>query len=84
MKRDADKMATMFKIGDRVAVIHLHRVGKDRRCEAVRVIPASCSLANKLDETIRLVVNGTPCRKRITSWATTNGSAVDWRSKRLS
>jgi hypothetical protein len=27
----------MFKVGDRVAVIHLHRVGKDRRREAIRV-----------------------------------------------
>ena len=29
--------ANMFKIGDRVAVIHLHRVGKERRRETVRV-----------------------------------------------
>ena len=29
--------ANMFKIGDRVAVIHLHRVGKDGRREAIRV-----------------------------------------------
>ncbi len=29
--------ATMFKVGDRVAVIHLHRVGKERRREAIRV-----------------------------------------------
>ena len=27
----------MFKVGDRVAVIHLHRVGKERRREAIRV-----------------------------------------------
>lgn len=27
----------MFKIGDRVAVIHLHREGEDRRREAIRV-----------------------------------------------
>jgi hypothetical protein len=27
----------MFKVGDRVAIIHLRRVGKDRRREAVRV-----------------------------------------------
>ncbi len=27
----------MFKVGDRVAVIHLHRVGKDQRREAIRV-----------------------------------------------
>jgi hypothetical protein len=27
----------MFKVGDRVAVIHLHRVGKDRRRETIRV-----------------------------------------------
>ncbi len=27
----------MFKIGDRVAVIHLHRVGKESRREAIRV-----------------------------------------------
>lgn len=27
----------MFKIGDRVAVIHLHRVGKERRREAIRI-----------------------------------------------
>jgi hypothetical protein len=27
----------MFKVGDRVAVIHLHRVGKERRRESVRV-----------------------------------------------
>jgi hypothetical protein len=27
----------MFKVGDRVAVIHLHRVGKDRSREAIRV-----------------------------------------------
>ena len=26
----------MFKVGDRVAVIHLHRVGKERRREAIR------------------------------------------------
>ena len=29
--------ANMFKVGDRVAVIHLHRVGKDRRREVVRI-----------------------------------------------
>jgi hypothetical protein len=29
--------ATMFKVGDRVAVIHLHRVGKDRKREAIRI-----------------------------------------------
>ena len=29
--------ANMFKPGDKVAVIHLHRVGKDRRREAIRV-----------------------------------------------
>ena len=27
----------MFKVGDRVAVIHLHRVGKERRRETTRV-----------------------------------------------
>lgn len=27
----------MFKIGDKVAVIHLHRVGKEKRREAIRV-----------------------------------------------
>src|SRR5579864_6190842 len=27
----------MFKVGDKVAVIHLHRVGKDRRREAIRI-----------------------------------------------
>jgi hypothetical protein len=27
----------MFKVGDRVAVIHLHRVGKDRKREAIRI-----------------------------------------------
>jgi hypothetical protein len=27
----------MFKVGDRVAVIHLHRVGKDRRRETIRI-----------------------------------------------
>jgi hypothetical protein len=27
----------MFKVGDRVAVIHVHRVGKERRREVVRV-----------------------------------------------
>jgi hypothetical protein len=27
----------MFKVGDRVAVIHLHHVGKERRREAIRV-----------------------------------------------
>lgn len=27
----------MFKVGDRVAVIHLHRVWEDRRREAIRV-----------------------------------------------
>jgi hypothetical protein len=27
----------MFKVGDKVAVIHIHRVGKDRRREAIRV-----------------------------------------------
>jgi hypothetical protein len=27
----------MFKVGDRVAVIHLHRVGKEKRREAIRV-----------------------------------------------
>jgi hypothetical protein len=29
--------ANMFKVGDRVAIIHLHRVGNERRREAVRV-----------------------------------------------
>lgn len=29
--------ANMFKVGDRVAVIHLHRVGKERRREAIRI-----------------------------------------------
>jgi hypothetical protein len=29
--------ATMFKVDDRVAVIHLHRAGKERRREAIRV-----------------------------------------------
>jgi hypothetical protein len=29
--------ATMFKPGDRVTVIHLHRVGKDRKREAIRI-----------------------------------------------
>jgi hypothetical protein len=27
----------MFKVGDRVAIIHLHRVGKETRREAIRV-----------------------------------------------
>jgi hypothetical protein len=27
--------ANMFKVGDRVAVIHVHRVGKERRREAI-------------------------------------------------
>jgi hypothetical protein len=27
----------MFKVGDRVAVIHVHRVGKERRREVVRI-----------------------------------------------
>lgn len=27
----------MFKVGDRVAVIHLHRVGRDRHREAIRI-----------------------------------------------
>lgn len=27
----------MFKVGDRVALIHLHRVGKERRFEAIRI-----------------------------------------------
>ena len=27
----------MFNVGDRVAVIHLHRVGKERRREAILV-----------------------------------------------
>jgi hypothetical protein len=27
----------MFKVGDKVAVIHLHRIGKDRRREAIRI-----------------------------------------------
>jgi hypothetical protein len=30
----------MFKVGDRVALIHLHRVGKERRREAIRVEPS--------------------------------------------
>jgi hypothetical protein len=29
--------ATMFKLGDRVAIIHLHRVGKEKRREAIRI-----------------------------------------------
>ena len=27
----------MFNVGDRVAIIHLHRVGKERRREAIRI-----------------------------------------------
>src|ERR1700674_2620681 len=37
MIKSADEEDQLFKVGDRVAVIHLHHVGKERRREAVRV-----------------------------------------------
>ena len=38
----------MFNVGDRVAVIYLHRVGKERRREAIRIDTIEKSVAAHL------------------------------------
>src|SRR5579862_8701564 len=77
--------ATIFKVGDSRSRHSFTPRGQGEKARSNSCQSGgSCSLANKLDETIRLVVNGSACRKRITSWATTTGNVVDWRSKHLS